>query len=35
VKSLEEYFGSNGIRNERYSLELDAFKVQPSEGDGN
>jgi hypothetical protein len=28
VKAIEEYFGPNGVRNERYTLELDSFKVQ-------
>lgn len=28
VKTVEEYFGSGGVRNERYSYELDSFKVQ-------
>ena len=35
VKSVEEYFAANGVRNERYSLELEAFKVQPNEPEGN
>ena len=28
VKAVEEYFGANGVRNERYTLELDSFQVQ-------
>lgn len=28
VKTVEEYFGPDGVRNERYSYELDSFKVQ-------
>lgn len=27
VKSVEEYYGSNGVRNERYTGELESFKV--------
>lgn len=27
VKSVEEYYGSNGVRNERYSSDLESFKV--------
>ncbi|WP_242538917.1 hypothetical protein [Trinickia acidisoli] len=26
VKSVEEYYGSNGVRNERYTAELEAYK---------
>ena len=26
VKSVEEYYGSNGVRNERYTTELESFK---------
>ena len=26
VKSVEEYYGSNGVRNERYTGELESFK---------
>jgi hypothetical protein len=26
VKSVEEYYGSNGVRNERYTSELESFK---------
>ncbi len=26
VKSVEEYYGSNGVRNERYTNELESFK---------
>lgn len=28
VKSVEEYYASNGIRNERYSEELESFKIK-------
>jgi hypothetical protein len=28
VKSVEEYYGSNGVRNERYTNELESFKLQ-------
>lgn len=28
VKGVEEYFGSDGTRNERYEIELESFKVQ-------
>lgn len=27
VKSVEEYYGSNGVRNERYAAELESFKL--------
>ena len=27
VKSVEEYYGSNGVRNERHSSELESFKL--------
>jgi hypothetical protein len=27
VKSVEEYYGSGGVRNERYTLELESFKL--------
>jgi len=27
VKSVEEYYGSNGVRNERYTNELESFKT--------
>ncbi|MCW2236195.1 hypothetical protein [Azospirillum canadense] len=26
VKSVEEYYGDNGVRNERYTNELESFK---------
>jgi hypothetical protein len=29
VKSVEEYYGSNGVRNERYTGELESFKRAP------
>ncbi|MCC8394957.1 hypothetical protein LJ656_20390 [Paraburkholderia sp. MMS20-SJTR3] len=29
VKSVEEYYGSNGVRNERYTSELESFKKGP------
>jgi hypothetical protein len=27
VKSVEEYYGSGGVRNERYTGELESFKL--------
>jgi hypothetical protein len=27
VKSVEEYYGANGVRNERYTSELETYKV--------
>jgi hypothetical protein len=27
VKSVEEYYNAGGVRNERYTEELDSFKV--------
>jgi len=27
VKSVEEYYGSNGVRNERYTGELQSYKL--------
>jgi len=27
VKSVEEYYGSNGVRNEKYTAELESFKL--------
>jgi hypothetical protein len=27
VKSVEEYYGSGGVRNERFTMELESFKV--------
>jgi hypothetical protein len=27
VKSVEEYYGSGGVRNERYTAELESFKL--------
>ena len=29
VKSVEEYYGSNGVRNERYTAELESYKRSP------
>jgi hypothetical protein len=29
VKSVEEYYGSGGVRNERYTGELESFKLTP------
>jgi hypothetical protein len=29
VKSVEEYYGSNGVRNEKYTGELESFKLTP------
>ena len=29
VKSVEEYYGSGGVRNERYTGELESFKIAP------
>ena len=26
VKSVEEYYSSNGVRNERYTTEVESFK---------
>src|SRR5208283_5285186 len=29
VKSVEEYYGSGGVRTERYTAELESFKIAP------
>ena len=29
VKSVEEYYSSNGVRNEKYTSELESFKLTP------
>lgn len=34
VKSVEEYYSSGGVRNERYTQELESFKPAPSGGAG-